>query len=78
MKNNYVYNVSEIYLILMITYRIFSQIIKNYTKTIKNVNINKYKKRNNKEPPINISIMDTNYSKQFWKMHETSKNQKNA
>ena len=53
----------------MTNYRIFSNLIKNNTKkTFKNVNISKNNNeffKNNKEPPLNISIMDPDFSKNF-------------
>ena len=63
----------------MLTYRLFSQ-FKKYTKPIQNLNItNNQKKINkffkdNKEPPLNISIMDPNFSDTFWKMYERDVN----
>ena len=62
----------------MLTYRLFSQ-FKKYTKPIQNLYITNNKKINkffkdNKEPPLNISIMDPNFSDQFWKMYERDGN----
>ena len=59
----------------MTNYRIFSSVIKNNAKKKINVNISRKNKinneflKNNKEP-LNISIMDPDFSKNFWIMQE--------
>lgn len=62
----------------MTNYRMFSNVLKYNLKNIKNLHLNKTNKifiKNElelklKEPQLNISIMDNNYSKKFWEMNK--------
>ena len=64
----------------MTSYKIFSNILKYNTKNIKNLHFNKTNKiliKNRlalklKEPPLNTSIMDNSYSKNFWEINENN------
>ena len=56
----------------MVTYRLYSHIIKKYMQPLHfNKEIVKY--RQNKEP-LNTSILDKNFSEHFWKQYEINKN----